>query len=98
MSSLAKEKGRIYVMYSARQFSLILTKFGFSRQTFVKAPNIQFYENLFSGSRADIGGRTNGQADGRTDMMKLIGASRDLYERASKILNLDLESAYQNQL
>jgi hypothetical protein len=57
-------------------------------------PNIQFHENLSSGGRADTGGQT----DGRTDTMKLVGASRELYERASKMLNLDLQSAYQNQL
>jgi hypothetical protein len=49
-------------MYSARYFCPILSKFVFSRQIFVKVPNIKFYENLFSRSRAD----TCGQTDGRT--------------------------------
>jgi hypothetical protein len=42
----------------------------FSRQILEKYSNIRFNENLFSGSRVDPWGQT----DGRTDMIKLMNA------------------------
>jgi predicted ATPase len=74
--------GRCYVAVNKKQFVdlhvecpiyLILTKFGFSRQTFVEATSIKFHANRASGSHSDTV-----DAD-RYD--KLIGAFRDLYER-----------------
>jgi len=55
-------------------FFPILTKFGISRQTFIRFPNIKFREVPCIGSGADI--------CGRTDMTTLITAFRYLCERA----------------
>ena len=42
---------------------IYLTKYGISRQVFVKVPNIKFQENLSSGSHADTCGQTDGRPD-----------------------------------
>ena len=47
-------------------------KIQFSRQILAKVGDIKFYGNLFSESRADI----SGQTDGRTGKTKLIDAFR----------------------
>ena len=54
-----------------------VTRFGFSREIFIKVPNIKFRENPSSGKRID-----NMGVEGRTDLTKVIGACRDLGERA----------------
>jgi hypothetical protein len=56
---------------------LISTKFGFSRQIFIKVPNVKFQGNLSSGNRAD----TCGQTDKQTHM-KQIGAFRNYAKSA----------------
>ena len=49
-------------------FCPILTKFGFSRQIFIKVPNINSHGNPYSAKLAGTCGETTGgRADGRTD-------------------------------
>jgi hypothetical protein len=52
----------------------ILIKLGFSRQIFEKSSNVKFHENASSGSWIV----PLGEADGRTDMMKLTVAFRHI--------------------
>jgi len=52
-------------------------KFEFPRQFFVKCSNTKFHENPSSGSRVVPCGRTDGRADGRNDMTKIIFAFRN---------------------
>jgi hypothetical protein len=40
-------------MQSARYFCLILTKFGISRQIFIKVPNVEFQGNPSSGNHGE---------------------------------------------
>ena len=54
-------------------FCPVLIKIEFYGQIFDKYWNIEFHENLSSGSRAV----PYGQTDGRTDMMRLIVAFRN---------------------
>jgi hypothetical protein len=63
-------------MQSARYFCSIVTVSEFSRQIFIKVPNIKLQENQSSGSRAD-------NADRRTDMTKVTCAFHD-YANAPK--------------
>jgi len=53
-------------------------KYGVSQLIFIKVTNIKFQEKPSSGSSAD----TRGQREGREYLTKLIGAFRDLCERA----------------
>jgi hypothetical protein len=46
-------------MYTARHLCPVLTKFGFSRQIFLKILNTKFHGNPLSGSHADTCGRTD---------------------------------------
>ena len=57
---------------------MVLTKFGISRQTFIKVSTTKFHGNPSSGSRA-------AHADRRTDVTKIMGAFRD-YVKAPKAL------------
>jgi hypothetical protein len=50
---------KMVLMYSARYFLSIVTKFGISRQIFMKIPNTKFHINPSSGSRADTCGQTD---------------------------------------
>ena len=50
-------------MDSAQYFHPISTKFGESREIFIKVPNIKFHANPSRWSRADICGETDGQTD-----------------------------------
>jgi hypothetical protein len=59
-------------------FCPILNKFGDSRRNFVTFPIFKLHGNPSSGIRAV----TCGQTDRQSDVMQLIGASRNLYARA----------------
>ena len=65
----------------------IIIEFGFSRQIFVKVPDINSKTNPSSGSRADIGG----ELDVREDMTKLIGAFRDYADAPKNIAALSTQ-------
>jgi hypothetical protein len=57
-------------------FYPILDKFGFSRQTFVKALHIKFHRNPSSGSRADTCGQTGGHHDVLGDFRDCVRAPK----------------------
>jgi len=50
----------------------VLAKIEISRHIFEKFSNIKFHENPSNGSRVFPFGRTDGQTERQTDMMKLI--------------------------
>jgi hypothetical protein len=58
---------------NARCLCPILTKFGFSRQIFIRVSNIKFHENPPSGSRADICGRTAGHEECNRHFARVSG-------------------------
>jgi hypothetical protein len=64
---------------------LILIDLQFSRQIPEKYPNIKSDGNMSSGSRVVSCGRTDTRTDGRTDMRKLIVASRNFANSPKKI-------------
>ena len=64
----------------------ILMKLEFSKQIFEKSSNIKFNENLSSGSRVVPYGQTNGRTDGRTGIMKLIGAFRNFANAPKNVI------------
>jgi len=66
----------VFIETAAGIFCAILTKFGFSRQIFIKISNVKFDVKSSNESRAEI------RMDGRTDLTKLIGPFLDLRERA----------------
>ena len=55
--------GNNKIYLGLQEVCLIVTKFVFSRQIFIKVPSIRFHGSSSNGSRAD----TLGQIDGRTD-------------------------------
>ena len=72
--------GEIYVAGNSKpSFGLhryiceILSEFGVSQQFFIKVLDNKFHRNPLSQNRADTCGH---RAEGRTDMTKLVGASR----------------------
>ena len=73
-------------MWNARYFCPIVTKFGVSRQIFVKVPNIKLHEISFSGNRADTRGEADRQEDGQTRRSQLT--SFIINPKAPKNLNL----------
>ena len=68
---------------SARYFHPLLNKSRFSGQIFIKASSNKFHVNPSSGSCTDICGRTDGQTDRQTNMMRVIDAIRE-YANAPK--------------
>ena len=69
-------------MQNNRYFFPILMKFEFSEQIFEKYSNIKFHEYLSSRRRVVPGGPT----DRRTDMTRLIAASRNFAHAPKKVI------------
>jgi hypothetical protein len=81
----------IILLRYSRKVPAILTDFNktwISRQIFIEIPVIKFHENYSNRSRADTWGITDRHTDRRTNMTKVIGAFRYLYERAKKYLSM----------
>jgi hypothetical protein len=75
--SLATIKCNKFSMYSARDFSPISSKLGYSRQIYIKEPNIKFDGNPSSGSRADTCGHKWVDTGARMDITQVTGAISD---------------------
>jgi hypothetical protein len=60
----------------------ILTKFGVSRHSFVKGPNIKCHEYPVGAPLINADGRTDGRTGRQTDTTKLVGSLHYLCEGA----------------
>jgi hypothetical protein len=82
----SNNKTQLRVCVKHQYFCLLFTKFGFSQHIFIKVTDIKFHNKFVLW---ELSGYM--QADGRTDMMKLISAVRgyaDTHKNSGDSLNM----------